>query len=527
MGAFVTRIGLLFSIAWIAQLTTPLFTVFGRGWAGRDLILLIGGLFLIGKAVLEIHEKIEPGAVDMQTAAARRVVASLMAVVAQIMVIDIVFSLDSVITAVGMVDEVEIMVAANVVALGVMLVAVTPVSDFVERHPTVKMLALAFLVLIGTNLVAEGFGQHIPKGYTYAAMAFSVLVEMLNLRVRQQLVPAGAAGRRSGVGSGDQPGAVAGTAAREDGARPPTGTAEVRSRAVDSAQRTVLQRVAWIAPRLARGGPHRAPPRGIRNPLEEHMARTVVRAVPASLGRSAFATGSVSNRPVAVAGPLPASVSLRLAAGAVLTALALLAPLPSVDAQPRRRRSARAWRCDHARTPAIWSRATGIDGPVGTSISTAQHADGRAPSCRSRWWPASRSRATWATPPATCGWACRCSAGSTWGATISGCTTPVSSSAACRAGGTGIAPFVQGGVGGMTNNVQASVISVQSTNLMYTAGVGVDVGMSRNLALRIQAKDYIGRFDSQEAIGIRSRGTLCAQLGVECRCQARLLAGRR
>lgn len=190
MGAFVTRLGLLFSIAWISRLTSPLFEVLGRGWSGRDLILVIGGLFLIGKAVLEIHHKLEPETGSRNPAIPKAAASSMGAVVAQIMVIDIVFSLDSVITAVGMVEQVEIMVAANVVALIVMLAAVTPVSDFVERHPTVKMLALAFLVLIGTNLVAEGFGQHIPKGYTYAAMAFSVLVEMLNLRVRRQLVPA-------------------------------------------------------------------------------------------------------------------------------------------------------------------------------------------------------------------------------------------------------------------------------------------------------------------------------------------------
>lgn len=187
MGAFVTRIGLLFSIAWIAQLTTPLFTLLGRGWSGRDLILAIGGLFLIGKAVMEIHHKFEPTEASAQDVA--KAASSMAAVVAQIMVIDIVFSLDSVITAVGMVDQVEIMIAANVIALVIMLLAVTPVSDFVDRHPTVKMLALAFLVLIGTNLVAEATGQHIPKGYTYFAMAFSVAVEMLNLRLRKTIVP--------------------------------------------------------------------------------------------------------------------------------------------------------------------------------------------------------------------------------------------------------------------------------------------------------------------------------------------------
>jgi predicted tellurium resistance membrane protein TerC len=187
MGAFVSRLALLFSIAWIARLTTPLFTLIGRGWSGRDLILAIGGLFLIGKAVMEIHHKFEPSEASAKDVA--KAAASMGAVVAQIMIIDIVFSLDSVITAVGMVDQIEIMIAANVIALAIMLFAVTPVSDFVDRHPTVKMLALAFLVLIGTNLVAEAMGQHIPKGYTYFAMAFSVAVEMLNLRLRRTIIP--------------------------------------------------------------------------------------------------------------------------------------------------------------------------------------------------------------------------------------------------------------------------------------------------------------------------------------------------
>jgi predicted tellurium resistance membrane protein TerC len=181
MGAFVSRILLLLSIAWVVRLTTPLFTVLGVDVSGRGLILILGGLFLIGKATHEIHEKFEG---DEAAETAARAARSLAAVVAQIMVIDIVFSLDSVITAVGMVDEVAIMIAANVIALGIMLFASGPISNFVDRHPTVKMLALSFLVLIGTNLVAEGIGQHIPKGYTYFAMAFSVLVEMLNIRVR-------------------------------------------------------------------------------------------------------------------------------------------------------------------------------------------------------------------------------------------------------------------------------------------------------------------------------------------------------
>ena len=180
-GAFVTRILLLLSIAWIVRLTTPLFRLVGIDFTGRSLILLVGGLFLIAKASFEIHGKLEGS--DEQ-AEGRNVASSLVAVVVQIMLIDIVFSLDSVITAVGMVSEVQIMIAANVVALVIMLAASTPISDFVDRHPTIKMLALSFLVLIGTNLVAEGLGHHIPKGYTYFAMFFSFFVEMLNLKLR-------------------------------------------------------------------------------------------------------------------------------------------------------------------------------------------------------------------------------------------------------------------------------------------------------------------------------------------------------
>ena len=187
MGAFVTRVLLLLSITWVMQLTQPLLTLLGRGLSGRDLILIVGGLFLIGKATMEIHDKLEGSSHgdDSKAKAAR----TLWTTVAQIMVIDIVFSLDSVITAVGMADHVSIMIAANVIALVVMLFAAAPISTFVERHPTVKMLALAFLVLIGTNLVAEGAGQHISKGYTYVAMAFSVLVEMLNIKVRAKEEP--------------------------------------------------------------------------------------------------------------------------------------------------------------------------------------------------------------------------------------------------------------------------------------------------------------------------------------------------
>ena len=195
-GAFITRVGLLFSISWIARLTAPLFSIGAlrfleaeaREISGRDLILIGGGLFLIAKATYEIHHKVD-AANDPPEKAASRGHATLGAVVAQIAVVDIVFSLDSVITAVGMVNNITVMIAANVVALGFMLAAAGPIARFVEKHPTVKLLALSFLVLIGTNLVAEGFGQHIPKGYTYFAMFFSVGVEMLNLKLRKPSTP--------------------------------------------------------------------------------------------------------------------------------------------------------------------------------------------------------------------------------------------------------------------------------------------------------------------------------------------------
>jgi predicted tellurium resistance membrane protein TerC len=187
LGAFVTRLLLLFSLAWIIRLTRPLFEIFAHPVSGRDLILLVGGLFLIGKATFEIHNKLEGE--EHHEGAPRRAAASFGGVIVQIMLIDMVFSLDSVITAVGMVRQIAVMVAANVIALGVMLSSVGPISGFVDRHPTVKMLALSFLILIGTNLVAEGVGFHIPKGYTYFAMAFSVLVEMLNLRLRRVTQP--------------------------------------------------------------------------------------------------------------------------------------------------------------------------------------------------------------------------------------------------------------------------------------------------------------------------------------------------
>jgi predicted tellurium resistance membrane protein TerC len=180
--AMLMRIGLLFSISWVIGLTGTLFTVFDFDFSGRDLILIGGGLFLLGKATFEIHEKLEgeehaPGAVAAGTA-------SFAATIAQILLLDIVFSLDSVITAVGMAEELWVMVTAVVIAVGVMLVSAATISDFVNRHPTVKMLALSFLLLIGMSLVAEGFEFHIPKGYIYFAMGFSVFVEVLNLRLR-------------------------------------------------------------------------------------------------------------------------------------------------------------------------------------------------------------------------------------------------------------------------------------------------------------------------------------------------------
>ncbi len=183
MGAFVSRLLLLLSIAWIVRLTRPLFTVAGIEFSGRALILLVGGIFLIAKATYEIHDKLEGDATDHTVG---KVTRSLTAVVVQIMFVDIIFSLDSVITAVGMVQHVPVMVAANVIALLVMLQAAGPIARFVDKHPTIKILALAFLVLIGTNLVAEGLGQHIPKGYTYFAMAFSFAVELVNLKLREK-----------------------------------------------------------------------------------------------------------------------------------------------------------------------------------------------------------------------------------------------------------------------------------------------------------------------------------------------------
>jgi predicted tellurium resistance membrane protein TerC len=178
--AMVMRILLLLSIAWIIRLTAPFFTILGQELSGRDLILLIGGLFLLGKATLEIHDKLE-GEEGHKSA---RVAPSFAAVIAQIMLLDIVFSLDSVITAVGMAEDVEIMIAAVVIAVAVMMVSAESISGYVHRHPTVKVLALSFLLLIGLSLIGEGLDMHIPKGYIYFAMGFSIFVEMINLRVR-------------------------------------------------------------------------------------------------------------------------------------------------------------------------------------------------------------------------------------------------------------------------------------------------------------------------------------------------------
>ena len=184
MLAVITRVLLLLSLSWIIGLTDPLFSVAGFEISGRDLVLLAGGLFLIWKSVHEIHQKLE----GEEGQGSAKVRAAFWSVIIQIMLLDIVFSLDSVITAVGMVDEISIMISAVVIAAGVMVFTSTPLANFVERHPTVKMLALSFLLLIGFTLIVEGLHQHIPKGYIYFAMGFSVLVEMLNLRLRQASV---------------------------------------------------------------------------------------------------------------------------------------------------------------------------------------------------------------------------------------------------------------------------------------------------------------------------------------------------
>jgi predicted tellurium resistance membrane protein TerC len=183
--AMLFRVGLLLSITWVMRLTTPWFSVVGQEISGRDVILIIGGLFLLAKSTHEIHTNLE-GEVGAGTA---RVAASFGSVITQILLLDIVFSLDSVITAVGMAEDVSVMVLAVVIAVGVMLISSGTIGEFVERHPTVKMLALSFLLLIGMSLLAEGFDQHIPKGYIYFAMGFSIFVEMINLRIRARAKP--------------------------------------------------------------------------------------------------------------------------------------------------------------------------------------------------------------------------------------------------------------------------------------------------------------------------------------------------
>jgi len=184
--ALVTRVLLLLSLTWMMGMTRPLFVlpVLDHGLSGRDLILLVGGLFLIGKSVMEVHEKLEGE--DGHSGGTKKVV-SFAGVIIQILLLDIVFSLDSVITAIGMANQVGVMITAVVIALGVMLVFAGAISDFVNRHPTLKMLALSFLILIGVTLVGESLGQHIPKGYIYFSMAFAFGVEMLNLKLRSKI----------------------------------------------------------------------------------------------------------------------------------------------------------------------------------------------------------------------------------------------------------------------------------------------------------------------------------------------------
>lgn len=179
--AMLMRIGLLFSISWVIRLTAPLFAIFEHEISGRDLILIGGGLFLLAKATREIHQKLE----GEEGQSSARVKPSFSSVIIQILLLDIVFSLDSVITAVGMVDDISIMISAVVIAVAFMMVFAAPISSFVDRHPTFKMLALSFLLLIGFTLIAEGWDRHIPKGYIYVAMAFSLFVETLNLKLRK------------------------------------------------------------------------------------------------------------------------------------------------------------------------------------------------------------------------------------------------------------------------------------------------------------------------------------------------------
>lgn len=184
--AMVTRIALLFSLVWLMGLTEPWLSVGTLTFSGRDLILLVGGMFLVYKAVTEMHDTMESGGLTTPPEVKGAAKTALWNVILQIALIDIVFSLDSVITAIGLVKDIEIMVAAIIVAVLVMMMAAKPISEFVEKHPTIKMLALAFLILIGVFLIVESFGIHVPKGYIYFAMAFSLIIEMLNMRLRKK-----------------------------------------------------------------------------------------------------------------------------------------------------------------------------------------------------------------------------------------------------------------------------------------------------------------------------------------------------
>lgn len=184
-GAMVTRVLLLLSLAWVMRLTTPLFSILDEAISGRDLILILGGLFLLAKSTHEIHNSLE-GAEEEAADGSRIAIRGFYATLVQIAILDIVFSLDSVITAVGMASHVPVMVLAIMLAVGVMMFAAKAIGDFVDTHPTIKMLALSFLILVGVALIAEGFDLHISKGYIYFAMAFSLCVEMLNIRLRKQ-----------------------------------------------------------------------------------------------------------------------------------------------------------------------------------------------------------------------------------------------------------------------------------------------------------------------------------------------------
>ena len=184
-GAMVTRVLLLLSLAWVMRLTTPLFSIFDEAISGRDLILILGGLFLLAKSTHEIHSSLE-GSEEGGTDGSKIAIRGFYATLVQIAILDIVFSLDSVITAVGMASHVPVMVLAIMIAVGVMMFAAKAIGDYVDNHPTIKMLALSFLILVGVALIAEGFDLHISKGYIYFAMAFSLCVEMLNIRTRKQ-----------------------------------------------------------------------------------------------------------------------------------------------------------------------------------------------------------------------------------------------------------------------------------------------------------------------------------------------------